>query len=58
MVWYGETFVMVVAIIIVQPVASVKLILFIARQNTLGFMFIFNKQGFVNSRSVVEKKLL
>ena len=58
MVWYGETFIMVVAIIIVHPAASVKLILYIVRQNTLGFMFIFNKQGFVNSRSVIEEKLL
>ena len=49
---------MVVAIIIVHPPASVKLILYIARQTTLGFMFIFNKQVFVNSRSVIEKKLL
>ena len=49
---------MVVAIIIVHPGVAVKLILYIARQTTLGFMFIFNKQVFVNSRSVIEKKLL
>ena len=55
---YGETFVMVVAIIIANRSASVKLIIYIARKNNLGSIPIFNKQGFVNSRSVVEKKLL
>jgi len=58
MVWYGETFVVVVAIIIVHLAASVKLILYIAGKNSLGFVFVFIKQGFVNSSSVIEKKLL
>jgi len=58
MVWCGEIFVMVVAIIIVHRVVLVKLVLYIARKNNLGSISLFNKQGFVNSRSVIEKKLL
>ena len=57
MVWYGETFVMVVAIIIANRSESVKLILYIARKNNLGSIPIFNKQGFVNSRSVIKKEI-
>ena len=49
---------MVVAIIIANRAASVKLILYNARKNSLGSIPIFNKQRFVNSRSVVRNELL
>ena len=48
---------MVVAIIIANRTVLVELLLYIARKDNLGSVFIFNEQGFVHSGSVVEKKL-
>ena len=56
MVWFGKT--REVAIIIVIRPVLIKLLLYLARKLKFDPISIFDKQGFVSSRSVERNELL